>query len=114
MQPSKPAASARRACSWRSRTTPAGGRSAGYTRSEIEPFASGGIGCRLGRVPKSFLLNDELHRYIVEHTTPFDDLRHRLVAETVALGGVSQMQVAPEQSVFLTLVARAVGARHAI
>ncbi len=65
-------------------------------------------------MPKSFLLNDELHRYIVEHTTPFDDLRHRLVAETVALGGVSQMQVAPEQSVFLTLVARAVGARHAI
>jgi len=65
-------------------------------------------------VPKSFLLNDELHRYIVEHSTPFDDLRDRLVAETEALGGIAQMQVAPEQSVFLTLVTRLVGARQAI
>jgi caffeoyl-CoA O-methyltransferase len=65
-------------------------------------------------VPKSFLLNDELHDYITAHSTPFDDLRHRLVAETEALGGVAQMQVAPEQSVFLTLVTRLVGARHAI
>src|SRR5579862_5076169 len=72
------------------------------------------MGCRLGRVPKSFLLSDELHRYIVDHTTPFDDLRNRLVAETAALGGISQMQVAPEQSVFLTLVTRLAGARLAV
>ncbi|HVM67621.1 MAG TPA: O-methyltransferase [Acidimicrobiales bacterium] len=65
-------------------------------------------------MPKSFLLNEDLHRYIVEHTTPFDELRARLVEETSALGGVSQMQVAPEQSVFLTLVTRLVGARRAI
>ena len=65
-------------------------------------------------MPKSFLLSDELHRYIVDHTTPFDDLRNRLVAETAALGGISQMQVAPEQSVFLTLVTRLVGARLAV
>jgi caffeoyl-CoA O-methyltransferase len=65
-------------------------------------------------VPKSFLLSDELHHYITDHSTPFDDLRNRLVAETAGLGGIAQMQVAPEQSVFLTLVTRAVGARHAI
>jgi len=65
-------------------------------------------------VPKSFLLSDELHQYLTAHSTPFDDLRNRLVAETTALGGVAQMQVAPEQSVFLTLVTRLVGARHAI
>ena len=65
-------------------------------------------------MPKSFLLNDDLHGYITDHTTPFDDLRSRLVAETAELGGVSQMQVAPEQAVFLTLVTRLVGARHAI
>jgi caffeoyl-CoA O-methyltransferase len=65
-------------------------------------------------VPKSFLLNEALHRYIVEHTTPFDELRTRLVEETAGLGGVSQMQVAPEQSVFLTLVTRLVGARRAV
>jgi caffeoyl-CoA O-methyltransferase len=65
-------------------------------------------------VPKSFLLSDELHHYITGHSTPFDDLRNRLVAETAGLGGIAQMQVAPEQSVFLTLVTRAVAARHAI
>ena len=65
-------------------------------------------------MPKSFLLSDELHHYITDHSTPFDDLRNRLVAETAGLGGIAQMQVAPEQSVFLTLVTRLVGARHAV
>ncbi len=65
-------------------------------------------------MPKSFLLTETLHQYLTDHSTPFDDVRHRLVDETVALGGVAQMQVAPEQSVFLTLVARLSGARHAI
>jgi caffeoyl-CoA O-methyltransferase len=65
-------------------------------------------------VPKSFLLNDGIHRYLVEHTTPLDDVRRRLVAETETLGGIAVMQVAPEQSVFLTLITRLVGARSAI
>jgi caffeoyl-CoA O-methyltransferase len=65
-------------------------------------------------VPKSFLLSDDLHAYITAHSTPFDDLRNRLVAETAALGGISQMQVAPEQSVFLTLITRVLGARRAV
>ena len=65
-------------------------------------------------MPKSFLLTDTLHRYLTDHSTPFDDLRHRLVEETGALGGVAQMQVAPEQSVFLTLITRLCGARHAV
>jgi caffeoyl-CoA O-methyltransferase len=65
-------------------------------------------------VPKSFLLSDELHAYITAHSTPFDELYDRLVAETAALGGIAQMQVAPEQSVFLTLVTRIAGARRAL
>jgi caffeoyl-CoA O-methyltransferase len=65
-------------------------------------------------VPKSFLLSDSIHRYLVEHTTPLDDVRRRLVAETETLGGIAVMQVAPEQSVFLTLITRLVGARSAI
>jgi len=65
-------------------------------------------------VPKSFLLNDALHAYLTDHSTPFDDVRRRLVDETASLGGVAQMQVAPEQSIFLTLVTRLSGARHAI
>jgi caffeoyl-CoA O-methyltransferase len=65
-------------------------------------------------VPKSFLLSDDIHRYLVEHSTPLDDVRRRLVDETETLGGIAVMQVAPEQSVFLTLITRLVGARSAI
>jgi caffeoyl-CoA O-methyltransferase len=65
-------------------------------------------------VPKSFLLSDDIHRYLVEHSTPLDDVRRRLVEETETLGGIAVMQVAPEQSVFLTLITRLVGARSAI
>jgi len=65
-------------------------------------------------MPKSFLLTDDIHRYLVDHSTPLDDVQQRLVAATAALGPVSGMQVAPEQSVFLTLVTRLVGARSAV
>jgi caffeoyl-CoA O-methyltransferase len=65
-------------------------------------------------VPKSFLLNDDIHAYLVEHSTALDDVRRRLIEETAGLGAVGGMQVAPEQSVFLTLVTRLVGARRAI
>ena len=65
-------------------------------------------------MPKSFLLNDDIHAYLVEHSTALDDVRRRLIEETAGLGAVGGMQVAPEQSVFLTLVTRLVGARRAI
>jgi caffeoyl-CoA O-methyltransferase len=65
-------------------------------------------------VPKSFLLSDDIHRYLVEHSTALDDVRRRLVEETETLGGIAVMQVAPEQSVFLTLITRLVRARSAI
>jgi caffeoyl-CoA O-methyltransferase len=65
-------------------------------------------------VPKSFLLTDVIHRYLIEHSTPLDDVRHRLIEETAKLGGIAGMQVAPEQAIFLTLVTRLVGAREAV
>lgn len=65
-------------------------------------------------MPKSFLLSDDIHRYLVEHSTALDDVRRRLVEETETLGGIAVMQVAPEQSVFLTLITRLVRARSAI
>jgi predicted O-methyltransferase YrrM len=64
--------------------------------------------------PKSFLLTDELHAYLVGHSTALDDIRSRLIAETAGLGPVSVMQVAPEQSVLLTLLTRLVGAEQAV
>ena len=64
--------------------------------------------------PKSFLLSDVLHDYLMASSTPVDDVLRSLAAETAALGGVSRMQVAPEQGRFLTLLARAIGARRAV
>lgn len=67
----------------------------------------------MANAPKS-PLSPELHAYLVEHGSPPDALQRELIEETRALGGVALMQIAPEQGAFLTLLARAVGARRAV
>jgi caffeoyl-CoA O-methyltransferase len=64
--------------------------------------------------PKSFQLGAEIHAYIVAHGTPPDSVQQELIEETRRLGGISLMQIAPEQGAFMTLLARAIGARRAI
>ena len=64
--------------------------------------------------PKSFLLSDAIHRYIVEHSLPLDDVQRSLIAETQALGAISGMQVAPEQGALLTVLTAALGVRTAV
>ena len=64
--------------------------------------------------PKSFLLDDELHAYLLASSTPLDPVARALIEETAALGGVSRMQVAPEQGLLLSLLARLLGARRAV
>jgi caffeoyl-CoA O-methyltransferase len=64
--------------------------------------------------PKSFHLGAEIHAYLVEHGTPPDPVQQELIEETRRLGGISLMQIAPEQGAFMTLLARAIGARRAI
>jgi caffeoyl-CoA O-methyltransferase len=66
------------------------------------------------RPPKSFLLTADLADYLVEHGTPPDSVQRALIDETAALGGISAMQIAPEQGAFLTVFTRLVGARNAI
>ena len=63
---------------------------------------------------KSPWLSDELHAYIVGHGTPPDDIQQRLIDETAALGGVSKMQIAPEQGAFMTVLCRVSAARRVI
>ena len=63
---------------------------------------------------KSFHLTAEVHRYIVAHGTPPDAIQQELIEETRKLGGIALMQIAPEQGAFMTLLARAIGARRAI
>lgn len=64
--------------------------------------------------PKSFLLNEVLHRYLLEHSLPVDDVQRSLIEETMALGDVSGMQIAPEQGAFLTVLTAALGVRNAV
>ena len=63
--------------------------------------------------PKSLQLSSELHQYIVAHGTPPDTIAEELIAETQRLGGVSRMQIAPEQGAFMTLLARSLAVRDA-
>ncbi len=65
-------------------------------------------------LPKSFALSPELHEYLVAHGTPPDALQSELIEETKRLGGISMMQIAPEQGEFLTVFTRIIGARRAI
>ncbi|MGH0031583.1 MAG: O-methyltransferase [Myxococcota bacterium] len=64
--------------------------------------------------PKSFALSPEVHRYLVDHGTPPDAIQQELIEETRKLGGISMMQVAPEQGAFLTLFTRVLGAKRAV
>ncbi len=64
--------------------------------------------------PKSFLLSEAIHRYIVDHSLPLDDVQQSLIAETAALGDISGMQIAPEQGAFLTLLTAALNVRNAV
>jgi caffeoyl-CoA O-methyltransferase len=64
--------------------------------------------------PKSFLLSPALHGYLLQHGGAPDEVQQALIDATARLGGVSLMQIAPEQGAFMTLLTRAIGARRAI
>jgi len=55
-----------------------------------------------------------VHEYLVAHGSPPDEIGRELIDATAALGGISLMQIAPEQGAFMTLFARSIGAKRAI
>ena len=59
-------------------------------------------------------LDDELHGYVVDHGARQDDVLRRVQEETAAMGRVANMQIAPDQGAFLTLLCRSIGAREAL
>jgi len=66
-------------------------------------------------VSKYTALNDELHDYLVEHGAREDDVLRRLREETAErLPDLINMQIAPDQGAFLTMLARLIGARRAL
>jgi caffeoyl-CoA O-methyltransferase len=66
------------------------------------------------RDPKSFFLSPAIGEYLVAHGTPPDEVQRGLIEETAALGGISMMQISPEQGAFMTVLTRLVGARSAV
>jgi len=59
-------------------------------------------------------LTPALYEYLVAHNPAPDGVLRELAAETAALGPISMMQIAVEQGVFLTFLARLLGARRAV
>ncbi len=64
--------------------------------------------------PKSFFLGAEIHEYLVAHGTPPDAVQQQLIARTAELGGISMMQISPEQGAFMTLLTRIVDPKLAV
>ncbi len=64
---------------------------------------------------KFLRLGPELYSYLVAHGGNNDPLLAELADETGRkMGGAAMMQISPEQGTFMTLLARAMGARHAV
>jgi caffeoyl-CoA O-methyltransferase len=65
---------------------------------------------------KFITMNDSVYAYMLAHASeqPGDDVLRALADETHALGKVAQMQIAPEQGAFMTMLARLIGAKSAI
>ncbi|MBR7833838.1 class I SAM-dependent methyltransferase [Actinospica durhamensis] len=59
-------------------------------------------------------ITPELHTYLLAHTSPRDEVQNWLIERTAELGGVARMQIAPEQGVLLTILARLTRAEVAV
>jgi caffeoyl-CoA O-methyltransferase len=65
-------------------------------------------------IAKYLPMSDDLHRYVVEHSSARDEALLAIERETEALGGIAVMQMAPEQGALFTLLVAAMGARLAV
>jgi caffeoyl-CoA O-methyltransferase len=64
---------------------------------------------------RRIMITDEVRQYIVDHSIPVDSVVRDLIEETrAAVPERADMQVAPDQAGFLTLMTRIVGARQAV
>jgi len=57
---------------------------------------------------RSFFLAEDLHDYVLAHTTPADEVRRSLTEATAALGPWARMQVADDQAALLSTLVAAV------
>lgn len=64
--------------------------------------------------PRSFLLDDELWGYVVDHSLKVDPVLARVTERTRELGGVARMQIGPDQQAFLSMLTRFAGVTNAV
>ena len=69
---------------------------------------------RVSVIEKFLPMSGELHRYLVEHSSPRDDVLLAVERETEELGDVAVMQMSPEQGALFTVLVGAMGARLAV
>ncbi|MQA74135.1 MAG: SAM-dependent methyltransferase [Solirubrobacterales bacterium] len=96
---------------WAGWSVPAAGsprRSAGGRRER-----AGGRRDRAGGVTKFTPLDAELHDYVVAHSRQ-DEVLREIAAEAAAMGSLADMQIAPDQGAFMTMLCRLLGAREAV
>ena len=65
-------------------------------------------------IPKGIGLSANVQEYLVAHGAGIDPIAQELIDATAELGGVSRMQVAPEQGAFMTLLTRLLDVRFAV
>ncbi len=64
---------------------------------------------------KFTVITPQLYEYVLAHRSDHGDpVLRALAEETSTLGPISMMQASPEQASFMTLLARAIGARSAV
>lgn len=64
--------------------------------------------------PKFLQMTVDLYNYLIQHGNPPDALQQELIEETKQVGDLAIMQIAPEQGVLMTMLARLIGAKRAI
>lgn len=64
--------------------------------------------------PKGIGLSANVQEYLVAHGAGVDPIAQELIEVTAELGGISRMQVAPEQAAFMTFLARLLDVRFAV
>jgi caffeoyl-CoA O-methyltransferase len=64
--------------------------------------------------PKSEFLGSAVAEYVARNATPPDPLLTELAQRTADLGSIAQMQISPEQGVFMALLAKLIRPRFAV
>jgi caffeoyl-CoA O-methyltransferase len=63
---------------------------------------------------KTVAITDDLYSYILDHSTPPDEVQQDLIEQTHALGRTAGMQIPPEQGTLLTMLTRLAAPRFAV